>query len=59
MRILHYSDPHIPTPLQRVPLLKWFSKRAIGGANLFLGRYRRFADAGEKLGALARFKKDN
>lgn len=59
MRILHYSDPHIPTPLQRVPLTKWFSKRAIGGANLFLGRYRLFADASEKLGALARFKKEN
>lgn len=59
MRILHYSDPHIPTPLHRVPLAKWFSKRAIGGANLFLGRYRLFADGPEKLGALARFKKDN
>jgi len=59
MRILHYSDPHIPTPLNRVPLAKWLGKRAIGGTNLFLGRYRLFADAREKLGALARFKKDN
>jgi len=56
MRILHYSDPHIPTPLHRVPLLKWLSKRAIGGANLFFGRYRLFADAVAKLDALARFK---
>lgn len=56
MRILHFSDPHIPTPLHRVPLVKWLSKRAIGGANLFLGRHRLFADAVEKLGALARFK---
>lgn len=59
MRILHYSDPHIPTSLRRVPLAKWLSKRAIGGANLFLGRSRLFADAQEKLAALARFKQDN
>lgn len=59
MRILHYSDPHIPTLLRRVPLAKWPSKRAIGGANLFLGRSRLFSDAPEKLAALARFKKEN
>jgi len=59
IRILHYSDPHIPTPLKRVPMAKWFSKRAIGGANLFLGRYRLFADAQEKLGALGSFKNEN
>lgn len=59
MRILHYSDPHIPTSLSRVPLAKWLSKRAIGGANLLLGRSRLFADAQEKLAALARFKNDN
>lgn len=55
MRILHFSDPHIPTPLSHVPLVKWLGKRAIGGANLILGRYRLFADAAEKLAALARF----
>jgi len=58
MRILHYSDPHIPTPLHRVPLVKWLSKRAIGGANLFFGRHRLFADAPAKLDALARFKSE-
>lgn len=56
MRILHFSDPHIPAPLRHVPLGKWLSKRALGGANLLMGRYRSFADAGEKLVALARFK---
>ena len=56
MRILHFSDPHIPTPLSHVPLGKWLSKRAFGGANLLLGRYRSFADAAEKLIALNRFK---
>lgn len=58
MRILHYSDPHIPTPLHRVPLVKWLSKRAIGGANLFLGRHRLFADAEAKLDGLSRFKSE-
>ncbi len=59
MRILHYSDPHIPTPLRRVPLAKWLGKRAIGGANLSLGRSRLFLDAPKKLAALARFTKEN
>lgn len=58
MRILHYSDPHIPTPLHHVPLVKWLSKRAIGGANLFFGRQRLFADSVAKLDALARFKSE-
>lgn len=58
MRILHYSDPHIPTPLHHVPLFKWLSKRAVGGANLFLGRRRLFSDAAVKLAALARFKEE-
>lgn len=56
MRILHFSDPHIPTPLHYVPLGKWLSKRAIGGANLLMGRYRLFADGAAKLASLVRFK---
>lgn len=59
MRILHFSDPHIPSPLYRVPLVKWMGKRAIGGANLFLGRHRLFADAVTKINALARFKSEH
>ena len=59
MRILHFSDPHIPTPLHRIPLMRWLSKRAIGATNLFLGRSRLFTDAAEKLGKLARFAKDH
>ena len=35
---------------------KWLSKRAVGGANLLMGRYRLFADAAEKLTSLAKFK---
>ena len=58
MRILHFSDPHLTISLGAVPLTKWFGKRAIGGANLFLRRRRLFADASEKLSALARFKNE-
>ena len=59
MRILHYSDLHISTSLRRVPLSKWLSKRAIGGANLLLGRSRLFANAQRKIAALAHFKNNN
>ena len=56
MRILYFSDPHIHAPLRHVPLGKWLSKRAIGGANLLMGRYRLFTDGDEKLVHLAHFK---
>lgn len=58
MRIPHYSDPDIPTPLLRIPLVKWLSKRAIGGANLFFDRHRLSTDAVAKLDALVRFKSE-
>lgn len=58
MRILHYSDPHIPTPLHKVPLLKWIGKRSIGGTNLILGRSRLFKKASTKLEALNKFKQE-
>jgi 3',5'-cyclic AMP phosphodiesterase CpdA len=45
--------------MDRVPLKTWFSKRAIGGLNLLLGRSRRFADAKKKMAALGRFKNEN
>lgn len=59
MRILHFSDPHMTIPFRRVPLGKWFGKRAVGGANLLRGRYRLFADAEQKLAALARFQREH
>ena len=52
------SDPHIPTPLHKVPLLKWLGKRSIGGTNLILGRNRLFKDAAIKLKALNSFKSE-
>ncbi len=58
MRILHFSDPHVAISLRKVPLRKWFGKRALGGANLLVRRRRSFADASDKLAALARFKNE-
>ncbi len=37
-----------------MPLVDWFGKRLIGGANLLRGRARKFADAPDKMAALAR-----
>ncbi len=58
MRILHFSDIHLPPRLLSVPFRDWFGKRVIGGANLFLGRGREFADAREKIVALDRFRRE-
>lgn len=56
MRIHHYSDPGILTPLLRIALVKWLSKRAMSGANLFFDRHRLSTDAVAKLDVLVRFK---
>jgi len=58
MRVLHFSDIHVGIGLGQVPLAKWLSKRAIGGANLLLGRGRYFADARRKVDALATFRRE-
>jgi len=58
MRILHFSDVHLPVRLLSVPCRDWMGKRMIGGANLFLGRARKFADGYEKLVALDRFRRE-
>jgi len=58
MRILHFSDPHVTIPLCHVPFGKWLGKRAIGGVNLLRGRYRLFAEAEEKIGALVSFQRE-
>ena len=57
VRILHFSDIHVGLRLSEVPLGKWFSKRAVGGLNLLLGRRNLFSEAREKLAALADFKR--
>jgi 3',5'-cyclic AMP phosphodiesterase CpdA len=59
MRVLHFSDVHLPQPYSSVPLRDWFGKRAFGAANLLLGRWRRFVGALEKLAALDRFRREH
>jgi 3',5'-cyclic AMP phosphodiesterase CpdA len=58
MRVLHFSDIHLPEPYRSVPLWDWFGKRAFGGVNLLFGRWRHFADAPVKLAELDRFRQE-
>jgi len=52
MKLLHFSDVHLPYSLRRVPLSDWLSKRLLGGANWVLRRRRLFADGRNKIEAL-------
>jgi 3',5'-cyclic AMP phosphodiesterase CpdA len=58
MRILHFSDIHLPVRLRTVPLKDWVGKRLIGGANLLLGRAQDFAAAPEKVVTLDLFRRE-
>jgi len=58
MRILHFSDVHLPLRLLSVPFKDWMGKRMIGGANLLFGRAREFIDGYEKLATLDRFRRE-
>ncbi|MEM8885344.1 MAG: metallophosphoesterase [Planctomycetota bacterium] len=58
MRILHFSDIHLPVRLRRVRLVDWLGKRALGGLNLLRGRAKRFAEGHEKLAALDRLRRE-
>ena len=58
MRILHFSDIHLPARLLSIPFKDWMGKRMLGGANLILGRARKFAGGHEKLVALDRFRRE-
>ena len=58
MRVLHFSDIHLREPYATVPLKDWFSKRAFGGVNLLLGRWRHYIDAHEKVAALDDFRRE-
>ena len=55
MRVLHLSDVHVTVPLRQLPWRQMLNKRFIGAANLALRRGRHFAQARQKLEALARF----
>ena len=53
MRILHYSDTHIPPRLARVPVSDYLSKRITGALNHLLFRNRKFPSVPHKLARLA------
>jgi 3',5'-cyclic AMP phosphodiesterase CpdA len=58
MRLLHFSDVHVSAEFRDVPIHRWVGKRGLAGLNLLLGRGKRFAEAPEKLRALARFAQE-
>jgi len=57
MRVLHFSDIHLPAPLPLAPLGQWFGKRVIGGLNLLLRRRAHYADGSRKLEQLDRLRR--
>jgi 3',5'-cyclic AMP phosphodiesterase CpdA len=58
MRLLHFSDIHIPPVLRTVPVKEWFSKRLFGALNLAILRGRRFPGVRQKLDKLIRFARE-
>lgn len=53
MRLLHFSDVHVPSPPGSVPLAALASRRLMGVVNYRLRRRRRYLDAPRKLRELA------
>jgi len=58
LRVLHFSDVHVDVAFGELPVASMFNKRLLGAANLLLRRKHRFADARQKLEALAAFARD-
>ena len=58
MRILHFSDVHLPLRPGDLGPGGWFGKRGLGALNYRLGRGRCFERAAEKLTALGTFARD-
>ena len=59
MRILHYTDSHIPPRLARVPVSDYLSKRLTGALNHVLFRNRKFRSVRHKLARLAEFAREH
>jgi predicted MPP superfamily phosphohydrolase len=57
MRVLHFTDVHVPTPFGLIPLRELLNKRLLGAANTRLRRLHKFADAAEKLRQLDVFRR--
>lgn len=57
-KVLHVSDLHLEDGFPGVPLKSFINKRIVGLANLQFRRRRVFADAAQKVEALAAFSKE-
>ena len=57
MRVLHFSDIHVQASLSALSPSDWFSKRAIGAANLLARRGKYFREAAQKLEQLEVFRR--
>ena len=58
IRVLHFSDVHLPSSLRRVPMGDLAGKRLLGAANVIVRRRRRFREAPAKMAALARLARE-
>jgi len=59
MRILHFTDVHVPAPFRLIPLGELLNKRLLGALNTRLRRLHKFALALEKLQHLDAFRRDH
>lgn len=59
LRLLHFSDVHIPVSYRGVPVRDWMGKRVVGIANLWLKRSKHFRHAREKLEKLSELARVN
>ena len=55
MRVLHFTDVHVPIRFTDVPWRQLMGKRALGALNTQLRRLSKFRDASDKLARLAAF----
>ena len=58
-RVLHVSDLHLEDGFRGVPLTSFLNKRVVGFANLAFRRRRVFADAPQKVDAIASFAEEH
>ncbi len=57
-KVLHVSDLHLEDGFSGVPLKSFLNKRLVGFGNLYFRRRKAFAEAAQKVEALAAFSKE-
>jgi predicted phosphodiesterase len=58
MRVLHFTDVHVPTPFNLIPWRELINKRLLGALNTRLRRRHKFAQASDKLRKLDDFRRE-